>query len=117
MLKYHLVDVSSEIFEDDYLEGEKDSTGCGLNGQPIGRTFDSIAAAVDYLAEVFGLPEAVTDYGLEPNALVTSKQVANHGEAQNGGWFEPTSDEVLAWKRGEQKLYSEDFIIRFVRCI
>lgn len=117
MSKIHLVALSSDILEDDFEEGIKDSTGCGLVNQPIGQTFDTIKKAIEHLAKFFGLSAEEGDYELDGEELRTSKMVANHCDAQNGGWFEPTPAELAAWRRGEQKLYSEDFVVRFVRCI
>lgn len=116
-LKYHLVALSSDIVEDDFEAGEGVSTGCGYNRELIGQTFDSLKAMIAYLASCFGLSEDPSDYGVEGNRLCTSKMVADHSNAQNGGWFEPTEEEKKSWRRGNTRLYSENFSIHFLRCV
>lgn len=112
----HLVDMTSDIVEDSCEEGEGNSTGCGYAGQPLGRTFPTIPAAIQHLASYYGLPANEADYTIEEGLLQTSRMVADHTEAQNGGWMEPTSEEMSAWRAGHLKLYSENYDIRFLRC-
>jgi len=112
--KIHLVNLTSDIVEDSYTEGLLGSTGCGYQNEKIGKTFDSVAGAVNYLAKHYGLPEGEENYEVDGTTLNTSRQCANHSEAQNGGWFEPTPQEVSAWQNGEIKLYSEEFTVNFV---
>ncbi|MDD2742044.1 MAG: hypothetical protein PHV02_07215 [Rhodocyclaceae bacterium] len=115
--KYHLVSVLSEIYEDDYENGEGDFTGCGLNCR-IGKTFNTLQEMIAYLAASFGLSENIHDFdAVEKGRLVTSKTVANHCEAQNGGWFEATEKEIKDWAAGKMKLYSENFSFHFLRCL
>ncbi len=116
-MKYHLVSVSSDICEDDYEEGEGASTGCGLGALQVGRTFDTFQQMLQYLASYFGLPNDEPGYHVEGNTLHTSKTVADHSNAQNGGWFDPTEAELKDWKEGKIKLYSENFLIKFLRCL
>lgn len=40
--------------------------------------------------------------------------VADHSEEQNGGWMEPTDEEMKAWQKGNLKLYTEDFSIELL---
>lgn len=116
-MRYHAVSITSDIRKDDPAEGEGASTGCGLD-MAIGKTFDTLADMVRFVARQFGLPEAVADWDVEsPDRLCTSKLVANHSEAQNGGWFEPTAAEMAAWRRGTFPLYSENVSVRYLRCL
>jgi hypothetical protein len=114
--KYHVVSLSSNICEDDYEHGEGKSTGCGYQNQPVGQTFNSFNDMLAHLASYYGLPSNPVDYEHERGELRTSKTVANHSEAQNGGWFEPTTDEFQAWAAGKMKLYLENFQVRYIRC-
>lgn len=97
--------------------GEGAHTGCGLNNFPVGKTFQSMSAMLGYVASAFGLSTQMGDYDTEGNYLQTSKTVANHSEAQNGGWFDPTPTEYQKWREGKLKLYSENFAIHFLRVI
>ena len=107
---------ASDICEDHYEEGEGASTGCGYSGEKIGQTFPTLAAMIKHLASYYGLPESEADYDIDGNTLSTTKTVANHSEAQNGGWFEATAEEIAAWTEGKMKLYAETFFINFIRC-
>lgn len=112
-MKVHLVKLSSDIVEDHYELGAGKSTGCGYSNEPVGKTFESFEAMLKYLADYYGLSSDANDYENEGSKLYTSKTVANHSEAQNGGWFEPTEAELEAWSNGELMLYSEDYIIEY----
>lgn len=112
-MKTHLVKLSSDIVEDHFEHGAGDSTGCGYSNEPVGKTFESFDAMLKYLADYYGLSADINDYENEGGILRFSKTVANHADAQNGGWFEPTDAELEAWARGEQVLYSEDFSIEY----
>lgn len=113
-MKYHLISIDSDIGEDSLELGEGDSTGCGLNNEKIGVTFENMPAMLKHLHGHYGLPRDLADYEEENNVLHTSKTVANHSEAQNGGWMEPTEAEYELWQKGELTLYSENFTIRFL---
>ena len=115
-MNYHLVSLSSDIVEDDFNDGEGNSTGCGYQHEPVGKSFSSLETMIAYLASIYGLPGKLVDYAIEGTQLHTSKTVANHSEAQNGGWFEATTSELAAWSKGKMKLYSENYSIRFIRC-
>lgn len=115
--RYHLVSLSSDICEDDFESGEGASTGCGYSGEPIGQTFLTLSDMLGYLERTFGLSNKPQDYNIEDAHLTTSKTVANHCDAQNGGWFEATEAELEAWRKGRMKLYSEDYSIHFLRCV
>lgn len=54
------------------------------------------------------------EYGIEGDSMITSKTVADHSEAQNGGWFEATEQEIAQWEQGEIVLYSENYYIKFL---
>jgi hypothetical protein len=112
----HLVSISSEIIEDSYNEGEMAGTGCGLQNQKIGRTFDSVQKALKWLTDNYsGLTEDLVDYDTEcENVLRTSAQVADHSNSQNGGWMEPTAKEIALWKKGKGKLFVEHFDVIFI---
>lgn len=112
-MKVHLVKLSSDIVEDHYELGAGKSTGCGYSNEPVGKTFESFEAMLKYLADYYGLSSDANDYENEDGKLYTSKTVANHSEAQNGGWFEPTEAELEAWTNGELMLYSEDYVIEY----
>lgn len=117
-MKYHLVRLESAIYLDDYEEGQGDYTGCGYQGECIGKTFLTLADATEFLASTYGLPADVNAYDLDDatNTLASGRMVADHSNAQNGGWFEPTQAESDAWRLGTFPLYVEDFYIHFVRC-
>lgn len=113
-MRYHLVNINSDICEDTLNEGIGASTGCGLQDLAVGRTFDTLQQMLNYLSSYHGLSANEADYNVEPEHLQFDKQVANHSEAQNGGWFEPTEAEVSAWQRGEAKLYNESYDIHYL---
>lgn len=117
MSKIHLVEISSDIVEDSFKEGLLTSTGCGLSGEKIGKTFEDMPAMLKYLSSYYGLSEELAAYEENGTELETAKAVANHSEAQNGGWFEPTEEEYALWKRGKLKLYSEMFIIKYLHVV
>jgi hypothetical protein len=116
-MSVHLVSLSSDICEDDFEEGEGKSTGCGYQGEKVGKTFDTFPQMLAYLEKNYGLSANETDYGVDCNngqrQLYYSKTVANHSEAQNGGWFEPTKEELARWRAGALMLYSEDYVINW----
>ncbi len=112
--KLSLMSLHSEIYEDSFSEGQLDSTGAGLPNTPIAKEFSSAKEMLEYLAKNYGLSTDLNDYDTEtPGELHTAKQVADHAEAQNGGWMEPTPEEVAAWKKGEGKLYDEEYYIKY----
>lgn len=112
--KFHLVGITSDICLDDPEEGEGESTGCGYGGEKIGKTFNSFESMLKYLADHYGLSGDKNDYD-DTNAgfLSTDRSVADHSQAQNGGWFEPTEAEYEQWRAGTLKLYVEHFGIEF----
>lgn len=110
---FHLVGLTSDICEDNFEEGEGASTGCGLR-LAIGKTFATFPDMLKYLAGTYGLSASKNDYNDEGNGtLETSRAVANHSNAQNGGWFEPTEEEYAQWRAGKLKLYVENFDIKW----
>lgn len=115
--RIHLVSLSSEIYEDSYEHGEGDFTGCGIHGMAIGKTFASLEDAAQWLKEHFGLFSSLTEYHIEDGYIQTSITVADHSNAQNGGWFEPTEKEYEAWRKGELMLYSENFTVSYLKVI
>ena len=97
-----------------------ESTGCGLQNVPVGLTFESLQQAVKYLCDYHGMPGDEVDYEILEDPcrngnlrLVTARQCANHADAQNGGWFDPTQAELELWSKGELKLYSEEYTVEF----
>jgi len=116
-MSVHLVSLSSDICEDHFEEGEGKSTGCGYTNEKIGQTFDTFEQMLAYLGKTYGLSANVADYGGEcckgHRQLHYSKTVANHSDAQNGGWFEPTEEELARWRAGALMLYSEDYVINW----
>ena len=112
---YHLVSISSNIVEDSYNEGEGKDTGCGLGGERVGRDFETLAEMVEYMHDNWGTSAKVEDYNTEdyPGIIYTDVQVADHGAEQNGGWMEPTKDEVRKWKRGKFPLYNQSFSLKY----
>ena len=116
-LNFHLVSLSSDICYDDFDLGEGPSTGCGLQGERLGLTFETLPALIKFLADIYGLPADAADYDIERDSIRCSKTVADHSDAQNGGWFDPTEEEIDRWKQGQQTLYVEHFQARFVRCL
>lgn len=113
-MQIHVIALSSDIVEDCFDEGEGNSTGCGYQGQAIGKSFQSMEAAIGYLSSYYGYSPKSSDWEIGSNLIETSKMVANHSEAQNGGWFEPTTSEISKWKRGKMKLYSENVSVRYL---
>lgn len=116
--KIHVVRVSSEIYEDSYEEGEGEFTGAGFTDK-VGHTFNSMADLVKYMSAHYGMSEKVSDYSTdmldEDGRIETSRMVADHSDAQNGGWMEPTESEIKKWKRGDLMLYTESFTIYTLR--
>ena len=111
--KIHLVSVSSDICEDSYDEGEGSCTGCGLDNERIGRDFNNKKEMLEWLSEHYGLTPKEEDYECDEGRCETDRLVADHSNAQNGGWFEPTKEEIAKWKKGKMKLYTEHYRIRF----
>jgi len=111
----HLVCLSSDICEDDFEKGEGKSTGCGYANEKIGQSFDTFPQMLAYLEKTYGLSANEADYGVEGTTgsrqLHYSKTVADHSEEQNGGWFEPTEEELVRWRADALKLYSENYFI------
>lgn len=113
--KMHLTSLTSEIYEDSYEEGEGAYTGAGLN-ERLSKTANSLELAIKYL-ETRGLPSRLEDYDIQEDAdrdvviLQASRMVADHSDAQNGGWMEPTKKEMELWKKGKMKLYVEHFTV------
>lgn len=115
-MAYHLVSLTSDICLDDPEHGEGASTGCGYGHEAIGKSFPTLEELVKYLASVYGLSDNLNDYEQDGQTLRYSKTVADHSQAQNGGWFEPTEAELAAWHAGTMKLYSENFDIDWLDC-
>lgn len=115
----HLVAISSDICEDHPDEGIGASTGCGYNAEKIGKTFETFPEMLTYLEKHYGLSSNEADYDAESTRgrrqLHYSKMVANHSDAQNGGWFEPTAEELVRWRAGALKLYSEESTITWLQ--
>jgi len=109
-MKFYLESISSTIVEDSYEEGEGLSTGCGLDHTPLDKEFNNIKEMLKYLKE-WGVNIKANE--IEGNETVFTRAVANHAEAQNGGWFTPTKDEIKKWKKGDLKLYAETYFIKF----
>ena len=118
---FHCTRVMTEIYEDSFEKGELNSTGCGANWA-VGRNFPNIPTMLAYLKAHHDLYDELADYHQDKQieddkferwTLQTTKQVADHSEAQNGGWMEPTKDEYEAWKKGELMLYVEHYIIYY----
>lgn len=114
--KMHLTSLTSEIYEDSYEEGEGAYTGAGLN-ERLSKTVDSLEQAIKYLDKGYGLSSKLQDYDIQEDAdrdvviLQTSRMVADHSDAQNGGWMEPTDKEFELWKKGKMKLYVENLTV------
>lgn len=108
---YFLESIDSEILEDDYEEGEKDFTGCGLPMINIGKKFPTKKLMLEWIENNYSFT------GFEehesPGIMATSKTVADHSSAQNGGWFDPTEEELKLWKEGKMKLYTENVTIKY----
>jgi hypothetical protein len=120
ILKYlkmpiHLIRLSSDIVEDSFEEGLQDSTGCGYSGEAIGKSFANEAKAIAYLADVYGYPSDVALWEIGHSTMETAKHVADHSNAQNGGWMEPTDQEFETWTKGLGKLYEEQVTVSFLR--
>lgn len=114
-MSVHLVSLSSDILEDHFEQGIRGSTCCGYNDEKIGKTFDTFPQMLAYLKKNYGLSANEADYGDESDGqqrwLFYSKTVANHSDAQNGGWFDATEEEKTLWRAGKLKLYAEDYVI------
>lgn len=113
-MQYHLIKIDSDIVEDVYEEGEGASTGAGLDDEKVGRSFPSLAALVRFCHDAYGMPADLVDYEEEGTKLFTSRPAADHSQAQNGGWFEPTDDEYAKWKQGKIKLYLENYTVHYL---
>lgn len=111
-MRYHAIALSSDICEDHHEDGFGKSTGCGYGNQAIGQTFDDMPSMLQHLANTFGLSGNEADYLVEPGVLHTTRMVADHSQAQNGGWFEPTEEEIASWQAGRLMLYSEHVAVR-----
>ena len=111
----HLIKMSSDIVEDCFEEGLGDSTGCGYQNQAIGRSFETEASAIAYLASMYGYPSDMSSWEIGRSSMQSAKAVANHSEAQNGGWMEPTQSEIEAWQKGSFKLYKKLVTVNFLR--
>jgi hypothetical protein len=111
---FYLENISSDIIEESYERGELESTGCGLK-EKIGEAFATFSEMLQHLNKFYGLSDNREDYDIDESngRLQTEKQVANHSEEQNGGWMEPTPQEIEAWKEGRGKLYREHYEISF----
>ena len=111
----HVERLICDIYEDHPEDGVGNHTGAGMT-DPVGKTFANLDALVAYMASTYGLSEDASHYELDdekPNILRTSRAVANHSEAQNGGWMDPTDEEFAAWNAGKLKLYLEEYRIEF----
>lgn len=109
--QFFLESIDSEIYEDDFEEGEKSHTGCGLPMTPISKKFETKELMLRWIEDNYGY------VGFEehesPGIMATSKTVADHSNAQNGGWFDPTEEELKLWKEGKCKLYAENVTIQY----
>jgi len=107
-----------EIYEDDYEKGELGFTGAGMNGGAKGR-YRSFEEVIETFSKDWGLSSDPTDWIIHfidgRWQLETSRQVADHSEAQNGGWMDPTKKEIAEWKKGEYKLYNEKWLVNCSR--
>ncbi|MBK3780014.1 hypothetical protein G3A43_07075 [Paraburkholderia aspalathi] len=112
-MSIHLVQIDSDIVEDHFEHGEGKSTGCGYNGETVGKTFPSMADMLGYLSSAFGLSAKETDYEASLGVLTTSRTVADHTAYQNGGWIAATERELDIWRKGAMKLFSENVTICF----
>ena len=117
--KIHITTIYTEIHEDDWEHGMGEDTGCG-GTYGVNKTFDTIQDILDYLKNQFDLSDEILDYNLDNNlngdgkwVLQTTCIVADLSDAQNGGWFKPTSAEIESWKKGNLMLYMEDYFITF----
>lgn len=103
-----------EIYEDSYEEGELGHTGAGMNGGAKGR-YRNFEEVIQTFSDDYSLSDDPAHWHIDFDktqwTLQTTRQVANHCEAQNGGWFDPTFAEIEAWKKGEYKLYSELWVV------
>jgi len=104
----YLESVNSTITEDSYDKGLGNETGCGLD-MKIGHKFSNIKELKDYIKSYYGL----SDVEIEGQIIRSSNLVADHSQAQNGGWFEPTKKEIDFWKNGKMKLYLEEYEFNF----
>lgn len=107
-----------EIYEDDYEEGELGFTGAGMNGGAKGR-YRSFEDVINEFSNEWDLPSDPKNWFIYFNGtsweLLTNRQVADHSDKQNGGWTEPTKKEIEEWKKGEYKLYTENWRVNCSR--
>ena len=103
-----------EIYEDSYKRGQLGNTRAGMNGGATGR-YRSFEDVINDFSKNYGLSSDPTHWSYYFNGtrwqLETARQVADHSEAQNGGWMDPTKTEIEEWKKGEYKLYSENWVV------
>jgi len=116
-MRIHLISVDSEIYEDSYEEGEMGFTGCGLYGEHIGKTFPNMDSVLSFLAKEFNLSKNKNDYDIDDRGVTTSRMCADHSNAQNGGWFDPTEEELAMWRKGKLKLYCENFHFDYLKVV
>ena len=118
---FHCTSIMSEIYEDSYEQGEGKYTGCGATWA-VGRNFPNIPTMLAYLKAHHDLSDDLVDYHQDKQkeddkferwTLQTTKMVADHSDAQNGGWMEATKDEYDLWRKGELMLYAEHYIIYY----
>lgn len=108
-----------EIYEDDYEKGELGFTGAGMNGRNHHGRYRNFEEVIETFSYNYGLSSDPTDWVIYFDGtcwqLQTTRQVADHSDKQNGGWVEPTKKEIEEWKKGEYKLYSENWLVNCSR--
>lgn len=113
---YFLESINSFIVEDDFEQGESTTgdTGCGLPHTPIAKHFMTKEAMLEWISRTYGytgFEEVIQETPILE--MITSKQVADHGDQQNGGWMEPTPDEIALWKERKLQLFNENVTILY----
>ena len=114
-MSIHLISMSSDIVDDLYDEGDGESTGCGYQGEPIGKSFETEALAIAYMADMYNYPSDMHSWEISSSHMESARQVADHSSVQNGGWMEPTESEIEVWENGSFKLYQDQVTVQFLR--
>ena len=93
----------SDVYVDDYEEGETESKGSREHDFMVGEIFD-FEDLFDILESNLGLSTDPSHYTIVDNKILTSRLEDGDGE-------EPTKSEIESWKKGKTTLYSAHYTI------
>ena len=72
---------------------------------------------LEWVEKHYGYPAKYFEAGVDKGVMECSVTRADHSYEQNGGWFEPTKDEIAQWKKGNLKLYAENICLQYHKVI